>query len=227
MEQMTDLNATFHIRMASILSLLSLVDAVFLTVAVTSILTKGPDMMLVFAFEVGIPVFPCMQTYSQPIQLTMLLSMMIATAGKYALHTVDLRSENPWEEKSQYIFYIELVTGMRLYICIECNGHLMLTLGEQTLSSSSFSSCSLSWLFYTMVSPFTSSETYTLLFGASLQNAQTCTSTDWQQQICGPGIQRQHSRNWTTRTNSVSFAAKKWRYRLRINWKHHHSYQRN
>ncbi len=56
MEQMTDLNATFHIRMASILSLLSLVDAVFLTVTVTSILTKGPDMMLVFAFEVGSPI---------------------------------------------------------------------------------------------------------------------------------------------------------------------------
>ncbi len=40
-----------------------------------------------------------------------MLSIMLATAGKYALHTIDLRRETPWEEKSQYIFYIELLSG--------------------------------------------------------------------------------------------------------------------
>ena len=31
---------------------------------------------------------------------------------KYVLHTIDLQSDNPWENKAVYILYSELVMGM-------------------------------------------------------------------------------------------------------------------
>jgi hypothetical protein len=42
----------------------------------------------------------------------MLLASSTATIGKYVLHYIDFKRENPWDEKSQYIFYIELAAGM-------------------------------------------------------------------------------------------------------------------
>ncbi|TPX37914.1 hypothetical protein SeLEV6574_g07828 [Synchytrium endobioticum] len=51
-----------------------------------------PSMMIIFGFE-----------------YTILLTMVISTSVKYLLHTIDLRQEAPWEDKSMYIFYLELV----------------------------------------------------------------------------------------------------------------------
>lgn len=42
----------FHARMITLISLLMVVDAVFFGLALESILRRGPDMILVFAFEV-------------------------------------------------------------------------------------------------------------------------------------------------------------------------------
>ena len=33
------------------------------------------------------------------------------TIMKYALHSVDLQSENPWENKAVYLLYSELILG--------------------------------------------------------------------------------------------------------------------
>ena len=41
----------------------------------------------------------------------MQLASLAGTAIKYVLHTIDLRHENPWENKSMYIFYLELILG--------------------------------------------------------------------------------------------------------------------
>jgi len=30
---------------------------------------------------------------------------------KYVLHIIDLRSENPWDNKAVYLLYTELITG--------------------------------------------------------------------------------------------------------------------
>ncbi|KAJ3194172.1 E3 ubiquitin-protein ligase hrd1 [Irineochytrium annulatum] len=40
---------------------------------------------------------------------TILMSLIFSTSIKYILHTIDMRMENPWENKSMYIFYLELV----------------------------------------------------------------------------------------------------------------------
>jgi len=45
------------------------------------------------------------------LQYSVLTVMLIATGVKYILHTIDLRDENPWENKSMYIFHLELVVG--------------------------------------------------------------------------------------------------------------------
>lgn len=37
--------------------------------------------------------------------------MVLTTFIKYLLHTVDLQSENPWDNKAVYMLYTELFTG--------------------------------------------------------------------------------------------------------------------
>ena len=39
--------------------------------------------------------------------MTMVLTIFI----KYVLHSVDLQSENPWDNKAVYMLYTELFTG--------------------------------------------------------------------------------------------------------------------
>uniref|UniRef100_A0A8D3DBH2 RING-type E3 ubiquitin transferase n=1 Tax=Scophthalmus maximus TaxID=52904 RepID=A0A8D3DBH2_SCOMX len=40
-----------------------------------------------------------------------LMTMVLTTFIKYVLHTVDLQSENPWDNKAVYMLYTELFTG--------------------------------------------------------------------------------------------------------------------
>lgn len=39
------------------------------------------------------------------------MTMVLTTFIKYTLHTIDLQSENPWENKAVYMLYTELFTG--------------------------------------------------------------------------------------------------------------------
>lgn len=38
--------------------------------------------------------------------------MVLTTFIKYLLHTIDLQSENPWDNKAVYMLYTELFTGI-------------------------------------------------------------------------------------------------------------------
>lgn len=42
--------------------------------------------------------------------------MVLTTFIKYLLHTIDLNSENPWENKAVYMLYTELFTGALLVL---------------------------------------------------------------------------------------------------------------
>lgn len=44
-------------------------------------------------------------------QYAILLTMVLTTFIKYLLHTIDLQSENPWDNKAVYMLYTELFTG--------------------------------------------------------------------------------------------------------------------
>ena len=77
-------------------------DTFFIQHAYTSTLTKGASVQLVFGFEYAI-----------------LLTIVMNTLVKYVLHSIDLHSENPWENKAVFVLYTELaVTLVRVLLYI-------------------------------------------------------------------------------------------------------------
>ncbi|KAK7921852.1 hypothetical protein WMY93_008754 [Mugilogobius chulae] len=94
MERSPNISWLFHMRVLSLMSLLAVLDFLFVNHACHSIITRGASVQLVFGFEYAI-----------------LLTMVLTTFIKYVLHTVDLQSENPWDNKAVYMLYTELFTG--------------------------------------------------------------------------------------------------------------------
>ena len=74
--------------------LLASVDAMFISHAFNSTITKGASVQLVFGFEYAI-----------------LLTIVVNTVVKYILNSIDLHSENPWEGKAVCLLYSELILG--------------------------------------------------------------------------------------------------------------------
>lgn len=94
MERSPNISWLFHMRVLSLMALLGILDFLFVNHACHSIITRGASVQLVFGFEYAI-----------------LLTMVLTTFIKYILHTVDLQSENPWDNKAVYMLYTELFTG--------------------------------------------------------------------------------------------------------------------
>ena len=44
-----------------------------------------------------------------------MLTEALNTFLKYMLHSIDLRSDNPWESKPIYIRYVDIVLGNYMY----------------------------------------------------------------------------------------------------------------
>ncbi|EPB83523.1 hypothetical protein HMPREF1544_09744 [Mucor circinelloides 1006PhL] len=110
MEQSPANRVTFHVRMVNLLAILLLVDSLLANHAIHVTLTKGPNMMIMFGFE-----------------YTILICSILSTIGKYILNVIDMRTEQTWEGKSMYVFYLDLVTDFFklitylvffLYICL-------------------------------------------------------------------------------------------------------------
>ena len=47
------------------------------------------------------------------LQYAILLTIVVTIQMKYILHIIDLRSENPWDNKAVYLLYTELITGKK------------------------------------------------------------------------------------------------------------------
>lgn len=95
MERSPVISWLFHVRVLSLLLLLGALDLHFITHAYQSTVTKGASVQLVFGFEYAI-----------------LITVVINIAIKYALHSVDLNSETPWDNKAVFLLYTELVMGL-------------------------------------------------------------------------------------------------------------------
>lgn len=105
MERSPNISWLFHVRLLSLLALLSLADARGVAMAYDSTLTKGASVQLVFGFEYAI-----------------LLVSVLNVVIKYALHEFDYLRANwtanrdngqgagtrNWEEKAVYLLYSEL-----------------------------------------------------------------------------------------------------------------------
>ena len=50
-------------------------------------------------------------TYVACFQYAILLTVVLHILVKYTLHSVDLQSENPWDNKAVYLLYTELILG--------------------------------------------------------------------------------------------------------------------
>ncbi|RKP07224.1 hypothetical protein THASP1DRAFT_17384 [Thamnocephalis sphaerospora] len=92
MDQAAQLNTIFHARVAVLLSFLWAADAMFIVHAMRVTLRDGPGTWLLFGFE-----------------YTILACTVVAVAGRYLLNLAESRmGDEPWEEKSVYLFYLEL-----------------------------------------------------------------------------------------------------------------------
>lgn len=94
MERSPVITILFHLRVLSLALVLASLDMFFIQHAYTSTLTKGPSVQLVFGFEYAI-----------------LLTIIINLIVKWVLHSIDLHSENPWENKAVFMLYTELFIG--------------------------------------------------------------------------------------------------------------------
>jgi len=102
MERSPVIGLIFHLRVLSLALVLTSLDTFFIQHAYTSTLTKGASVQLVFGFEYAI-----------------LLTIVMNTLVKYVLHSIDLHSENPWENKAVFVLYTELaVTLVRVLLYI-------------------------------------------------------------------------------------------------------------
>ncbi|RXK38218.1 hypothetical protein M231_04502 [Tremella mesenterica] len=88
---------SYHLRISSIISLLTAVDMILVIYSLETIILDGPSAMILFASEFMI-----------------LLASISGTFARYMIGLIDLRrargrADAPsWEEKSMYLFYIDL-----------------------------------------------------------------------------------------------------------------------
>ncbi|KAI8049935.1 hypothetical protein BDF22DRAFT_622690 [Syncephalis plumigaleata] len=93
MDQAAQLPSSFHARTLTLLTVLWAIDMEFIAYAARVTLRDGVNTWLLFGFE-----------------YTILLCTVIAVAGRYALNVVESRmGDETWEEKSVFLFYLELV----------------------------------------------------------------------------------------------------------------------
>ncbi|CAI2168997.1 16670_t:CDS:10 [Funneliformis geosporum] len=92
MEQSPAVPISFHVRMVSLMKILVAFDLILASYAINVTVQNGPNMMIMFAFEYSI-----------------LAATIVSTIFKYTFNVIDMRREEPWENKSIYVFYLELV----------------------------------------------------------------------------------------------------------------------
>ncbi|MCL4154110.1 UNVERIFIED_CONTAM: hypothetical protein GTU68_031142, partial [Idotea baltica] len=95
MERSPVITFLFHSRVISLLALLMVLDLALLNYSYISTIIHGASVQLVFGFEYAI-----------------LLTVGFNIGVKYICHSIDLRSENPWENKAVYLLYTELLVGL-------------------------------------------------------------------------------------------------------------------
>lgn len=90
----------FHIRTIGIITLLTLLDILLVMYSLETILVEGVSAMVLFGSEYLI-----------------LLASISGTSARYTVNVVDIRrargrADAPsWEEKSMWMFYIDLAVG--------------------------------------------------------------------------------------------------------------------
>lgn len=109
----------FHFRMSALFFILWATDFFMFLIAVENTIANGVGGMVLFASEVSHAGKP-LQNNPHEIQYGILMASVLNTISKYLLSAYELRRARqrgggnapPWENKSMWIFYIELATGV-------------------------------------------------------------------------------------------------------------------
>ncbi|KAG5888669.1 hypothetical protein JTB14_014862 [Gonioctena quinquepunctata] len=94
LEQSPSISLLFYVRLQFLILLLGELDIFFIKLAYYSTATKGASVQMVFGFEYAI-----------------LLTILINMALKFALHCFDVIRGTPWDNRSVFLLYTELVIG--------------------------------------------------------------------------------------------------------------------
>merc|ERR1711953_72663 len=95
MERSPIITLLFKLRITTLVALLGVCDVLGIWYAYERTMMKGASVQLVFGFEYAI-----------------LLTVAVTAFVKFILHTIDLQSEDPWENKSMYMLYLDLVMSL-------------------------------------------------------------------------------------------------------------------
>ena len=104
MERNLFISWLFHFRITSLVFLFTIIDLSFLKYAYDSLMLKGFSVQVIFGFEYLI-----------------LLLLVVTTTLKYIFHTIDLTSQQPWDNKTTFIMYTELTSSfirLSLYLAL-------------------------------------------------------------------------------------------------------------
>ena len=123
----------FHVRMVILFIILAAVDVVALGVAMNTIFTEGVGGTVLFANEVSTWPIRLPGVLTHP-QYAILLASALNSIAKYCINIIEFRHARanggetapPWENKSMYLFYIELCTGVG-ELCCSWSWDIMLT----------------------------------------------------------------------------------------------------
>lgn len=100
MERNLFISWKFHLRIISLILIFSFFDSSFLFYAYDSLATNGYSAQIIFGFE----------------YLILILSVITMTL-KYIFHTIDLTSQQPWDNKTTFIMYTELTSSF-IRLCL-------------------------------------------------------------------------------------------------------------
>ena len=106
MEQFPTIPWLFHVRMVSAMLLFLGADIAFISHAIDVTIRHGASMMIMFGFEVW-PI----SLRRLKMQFILLAATITAVFAKYILNVIDSRHTEAWENRSIYMFYLELATG--------------------------------------------------------------------------------------------------------------------
>jgi hypothetical protein len=115
----------FHVRMSTLFLILWTTDFLVFLIAVENTVANGVGGMVLFASEVSHMISNVIHLFiiERYLQYAILMASVLNTISKYLLSAYELRRAGqrggehapPWENKSMWVFYIELSTGMYLH----------------------------------------------------------------------------------------------------------------
>ncbi|CAD6984096.1 unnamed protein product [Tilletia controversa] len=95
MEQTPSVSRLFHVRMVSMLSTMAVVDLALVAWSLEAIYLDSKQLGLTIMFST---------------EFMVLLASNFSIGAKYLINCIDAFSEDVWEKKSMYVFYVDLLT---------------------------------------------------------------------------------------------------------------------